>query len=69
MGSREDDQLYEEVEYFHQVKRRVTMSFIFQTIGIAGLKVMSGQWKMSSPNGDFSVASHVDRSCTLSFLN
>lgn len=41
------------------------MSFIFQTIGIAGLKVMSGQWKMSSPNDDFSVASHVDRACTL----
>ena len=30
---------------------------------------MFGQLKMSSPSGDFSVASHVDRSHTLSFLN
>ena len=45
------------------------MLFIFQTIGIAGLKIMFGQWKMSGLNGNLSVASHVDRSRTLSFLN
>ena len=62
MGSR-DDQFFEEVDYF-------LLSFIFQTICIAGLKIMFSQWKMSyCPSGDFSVASHVDWSCTLSFLN
>ena len=62
MGSR-DDQFFEEVDYF-------LLSFIFQTICIAGLKIMFSQWKMSHcPSGDFSVASHVDWSCTLSFLN
>ena len=39
------------------------------SICIAGLKIMFGQWKMSSPSGDFSVVSHVDRSHTLSLLN
>ena len=48
---------------------REIMLFIFQTIGIAGLKIMFGQWKMSGLNGNLSVASHVDRSRTLSFLN
>ena len=57
-----DDQFFEEVDY-------CLLSFIFQTICIAGLKIMFGQLKMSSPSGDFSVASHVDRSHTLSFLN
>ena len=57
-----DDQLFEEVDYFQ-------LSFIFQAICIAGLKTMFDQWKMSSPSGDFSVASHVDWSRTLSFLN
>ena len=62
MGSG-DDQCFEEVDYCH-------LSFIFQTICIAGLKIMFGQWKMSyCPSGDFSIASHVDWSCTLSFLN
>ena len=61
MGSG-DDQFFEEVDYFH-------LSFIFQTIYSAGLKIIFGQWKMSCPSGDFSVASHVDWSCTLPFLN
>ena len=61
MGSG-DDQFFEEVDYCH-------LSFFFQTICIAGYKMMFGQWKMSSPSGDFSVASHVNWSCTLSFLN